>query len=298
MSFADQLSLQVKGEILREEVLSSHTSFGIGGPADFFVRPATLHGMLTVLNLTRAHQLPVMVIGRGTNLLVGDAGVRGVVLELSDACHLFREKSHGLAVGSGVTVTELLDFCVRQGWGGAEFMAGIPGSLGGAVRVNAGAWDQSIGLLVTTIGGYDFNGREVVLGSSEVRFRYRGADLPADLIITEVELNLIPTSREHIEARITEFLKRRSSQPTDQRCAGSIFKNPPGSHAGVLIEASGCKGLKVGAAEVSLKHANFIINRGGATASQVKQLIEMVRERVADQFGIELELEILFVGEG
>ncbi len=298
MSFVDELFSRMEGEILIDEPLRKHTSFGIGGPADFFIRPATVDGVRALLHLTTAHRVPLMIIGRGTNLLVGDGGVRGVVLDLCDACHWLRGKPHGLTAGSGVTVAELLDFCVHQGLVGAEFMAGIPGSLGGAVRVNAGAWGNSIGQVVTTIKGYHFSGQAVTLEATQVRFRYRQTDLPEDLAITEVELKLSSLSPEIVETRIKDFIERRSSQPTDQRSAGSVFKNPPGNHAGKLIESSGCKGLKVGGAEVSAKHANFIVNRGGATAWEVKELIEMVRERVRERFRIDLELEILLVGEG
>jgi len=287
----------MKGEILRDEPLSKHTSFGIGGPADFFVRPKTEEDMVAVLGLAKAHGVPLMVIGLGTNLLVGDGGIRGLVMDLSAACHQLEEQPDGLRAGSGVSVTELLDFCSRREWGGLEFMAGIPGSVGGAVRVNAGAWDESIGQLLRTIRGYDLSGQAVSLESSHLHFRYRRSDLSADLVITEVEFSLMRTTRQVIEARIKEFLRRRSSQPTGQRSAGCVFKNPPGNAAGRLIEESGCKGLRVGDAEVSCAHANFIVNRGEATAAEVKQLVEKIHARVKEQFGIDLEREILLVGE-
>lgn len=297
MDFSAQLTRLVKGEILKDEPLSQHTSFGIGGPADFLIRPATVDELVAILRLTKTHRLPLMVIGRGTDLLVGDGGIRGVVLDLSLACHGLAEHSGGVVVGSGVTVAELVDFCLRRGWGGLEFMAGIPGSVGGAIRVNAGAWDRSVGELVRAVKGYDPSGRAMVMKSSQLHFRYRGADLPGGLIITEAELVLTSTSSQVIEMRIKEFLRRRSSQPGDQKCAGCVFKNPPGAIAGKLIEESGCKGLRLGGVEVSTKHANFIVNRGEGTAVEVKQLIERVRERVKEQFGIELETEILLVGE-
>jgi UDP-N-acetylmuramate dehydrogenase len=151
--------------------------------------------------------------------------------------------------------------------------------------------------LVRTIRGYDSSGQAVSLESSQVHFHYRGSDLPSDLIITEIELSLTHASQQMIEARMKEFLRRRSSQPTDQKSAGCVFKNPPGSAAGKLIEEAGCKGLEVGDAQVSSAHANFIVNRGRATAAEVRQLMEQVRARVKEQFGIDLEREILFIGE-
>jgi UDP-N-acetylmuramate dehydrogenase len=297
MEFSAELSGLIQGEILRDEPLSKHTSFGIGGPADFFIRSKTEADVVAVLELAKAHGIPLMIIGRGTNLLVENGGIRGVVLDLSLACRQLRERPDGLSVGSGVSVMELLDFCARREWGGLEFMAGIPGSVGGAVKVNAGAWDESIGQLVRTIRGYDFSGQAVSLESSQVHFRYRGSNLPADLVITEIELALTHTSQQVIKVRMKEFLRRRSSQPTDQKSAGCVFKNPPGSAAGKLIEKSGCKGLRVGDAEVSSAHANFIVNRGRATAAEVRQLMEQVHARVKEQFGIDLEREILLVGE-
>jgi len=297
MEFSAELSRLMKGDILRDEPLRKHTSFMIGGPADFFVRPKTEQDLVILLGLAKAHGVPLMVIGLGTNLLVGDGGIRGLVMDLSSACHQLEERPDGLRAGSGVSVTELLDFCSRQQWGGLEFMAGIPGSVGGAVRVNAGAWDESIGQLLRTIRGYDLSGQAVSLESSQLHFRYRQSDLSADLVIAEVDFSLTRTTRQVIEARINDFLRRRSSQPTRQRSAGCVFKNPPGKAAGKLIEESGCKGLRVGDAEVSRAHANFIVNRGGATAVQVRQLMEKVHARVKKQFGIDLEREILLVGE-
>lgn len=295
--FRSQLSALVKGETLEKEPLSKHTSLDIGGPADFFIRPGTEAEMVAVVRLTKACGLPLMVIGRGTNLLVADGGIRGVVLDLSLTCHQLEACSGGVLVGAGVSVKELLDFCLRRELGGLEFMAGIPGSVGGAIRVNAGAWGKSIGELVDVVRGYDLSGQAIVLESSQLHFRYRGSNLTEDVIITEAELTLSPAPSQVIQEQMKEFQRRRLSQPLDQKSAGSVFKNPPGATAGKLIEKSGCKGLRIGGAEVSIKHANFIINRGGATAADVKELIERVRGKVKGSFGVELETEILAVGE-
>jgi UDP-N-acetylmuramate dehydrogenase len=295
--FRSQLAALVKGETLEREPLSKHTSFDIGGPADFFIRPRTEEEMVAIVRLTRACRLPLMVIGRGTNLLVADGGVRGVVLDLSLTCRQLRMCSGGVLVGAGVSVSELLDFCLRRELGGLEFMAGIPGSVGGAIRVNAGAWGKSVGKLVDVVRGYDLSGQAIAMESSQLHFRYRGSNLREDVIITEAELVLSPAASQVIQKQMKEFQRRRLLQPLDQKSAGSVFKNPPGATAGKLIEESGCKGLRIGGAEVSLKHANFIINRGGATAAEVKELIERVRGRVKGRFGVELETEILAVGE-
>ena len=297
MEFQNELLRLVEGEILVDEPLNRHTSFAIGGPADFFVRPKTEQEMVAVLKLARTHELPLMVIGRGTNLLVEDGGIRGVVLDLSGCCCRLEEWSGGVVVGAGVSLTELLDYCWRREWAGLEFMAGIPGSVGGGIRVNAGAWDRSIGQFVRAVSGYDLSSQAVTLQSPQLHFQYRSAHLPGDLIITEVKLVLSSQPSQVIQNRMEEFRRRRSHQPTGLRSAGCIFKNPPGTAAGKLIEESGCKGMQVNGAQVSAEHANFIVNIGGATAADVKQLIERVRRRVEDQFGVELQMEILVIGE-
>lgn len=297
MSFADSISGAIEGALLTGEPLSRHTSFGIGGPADYFIRPASEKELLEVLRIIHEHGLDLMIIGRGTNILAGDGGYRGVVVDLRGACRRLERDGEVVIAGAGVIVSELLDYCLSQDLGGLEFMAGIPGSVGGAVRVNAGAWGLAMGDRVEEIRGYDLSGGEVTLRRDQLRFSYRQAGLPDDLIIIQARLSLKPEQAESIAGRMEDYRRRRRHQPVDQKCAGSVFKNPPSAPAGQLIEEAGCKGLRVGDAQVSAQHANFIINLGEATAVAVRELIDQVRRRVRDHSGIELELEIICVGE-
>jgi UDP-N-acetylmuramate dehydrogenase len=297
VSLADSISRAIEGPVLEGEPLSRHTSFGIGGPADLYIRPASEEELVEVLRLIRSHEQDMMIIGRGTNILVGDGGVRGAVVDLRGACRRLERDGEEVIAGAGVFVSELLDFCLSQELGGLEFMAGIPGSVGGAVRVNAGAWDLAIGDRVEAIRGYDHDGREVTLERRQLRFGYRQADLPGDLVIAETRLSLISGQTGMIASKMDDVRLRRRHQPVDQKSAGSVFKNPPSGPAGRLIEEAGCKGLRVDGAQVSPQHANFIINVGGATAAAVRELIGRVRRRVKEHSGIELEPEIIFVGE-
>ncbi len=297
MSFTDSISRAVEGPVLEGEPLSRHTSFGIGGAADFYIRPASEKELVEVLRLIREHELPLMIIGRGTNLLVGDGGFRGAVVDLRSACRRLERNEEQIIAGAGVAVSELLDYCLSQELGGLEFMAGIPGSVGGAVRVNAGAWGLAVGDRVEAVRGYDPSGRKTSLERRKLHFSYRRADFPNDLIIAEVQLSLEPGRARTIGEKMSDFRRRRQHQPIDQKSAGSVFKNPPSAPAGRLIEAAGCKGLKVDGAQVSPQHANFIINIGQATAAAVRELIDQVRQRVREHSGVELELEIICVGE-
>jgi UDP-N-acetylmuramate dehydrogenase len=297
VTFGDRIRGAIQGTVLEGEPLSRHTSFGIGGAADYFIRPKTEEELVKVLELIQAEGLSLMIIGRGTNLLVGDAGLRGVVVDLRMACRRLERAAGRITSGAGVAVSELLEFCLIQELGGLEFMAGIPGSVGGAIRVNAGAWDRAVGDLVEAVRGYLPSGREVTLERSALEFGYRYTSLPAEMIIVETELILKPEKSDVIREKMADYRRRRRHQPADQKSAGSVFKNPPATSAGRLIEMAGCKGLKVDGAQVSSQHANFIVNLGGASAAAVRELIERVRRKVRDHSGVELELEIICVGE-
>ena len=297
MNLAGCISEAIEGAVLENEPLSRHTSFGIGGPADYYIRPASEKELIEVLRIIRERGLALMIVGRGTNLLVGDGGFRGAVVDLRGACRRLERDGNRVVAGSGLAVSEVLDYCLSEELGGLEFMAGIPGSVGGAVRVNAGAWGLAVGDRVETVRGYDPSGRETTLKGREIGFGYRQAGLPSGLIITEIRLFLEPEEAGTIAGKMNDYRRRRRHQPVDQKCAGSVFKNPASAPAGRLIEEAGCKGLKVGDAQVSPRHANFIVNLGEATAASVRELIELVRRRVENHSGIELELEIICVGE-
>jgi UDP-N-acetylmuramate dehydrogenase len=297
MSLTGCIPEAFQGAVLENEPLSRHTSFGIGGPADYYIRPDSEKELTEVLRIIRGQGLAVMIVGRGTNLLVGDGGFRGAVVDLRNACRRLERDGDRVIAGAGLAVSELLDYCLSEELGGLEFMAGIPGSVGGAVRINAGAWGLGVGDRVETVRGYDPSGREMILEGREIGFGYRQAGFPSGLIITETRLSLEPEKAGTIAGKMSDYRRRRRHQPADQKCAGSVFKNPASAPAGRLIEEAGCKGLNVGDAQVSPRHANFIVNLEQATAASVRELIEQVRRRVKDHSGIELELEIICVGE-
>ncbi|MDP2896092.1 MAG: UDP-N-acetylmuramate dehydrogenase [bacterium] len=280
------------------EPLSKHCSFGIGGPADLFLSAADIRLLREGLAFCREWSLPYFVLGRGTNVLVPDAGVRGMVICVRAGSVQFDRNR--VVAQAGASLQKLARMVAERGLAGMEFAVGIPGSVGGAAIMNAGAHGGWIGepieevRLVETSGG-----GEVRLGKSDLRFGYRESNLrrfPG--IISEVILVLHEDEPQAIKERMDQFLLlRKLSQPIRCRSAGSVFKNVEGQAAGRLIDLAGCKGMRRGGAVVSHKHANFIITSGGATYSDVKALIEDVREKVRAAHGVELELEIIDLGD-
>jgi len=277
-----------------------HTSFRIGGPADFLVTVVSVSELARLLTLCRAEGVPVLVIGRGTNLLVRDGGIRGVVVRLAGEFLEVRFGDRRAVAGAAVGLGELAWECGRRGLAGLEFAEGIPGSVGGAVVMNAGAYGREMKDVVESAGvirpGSD---TPEVAAAAELGFRYRGSRLQDEgWTVTWACFRLDSDDRAAIERRMEELAaRRRMKQPLDLPSAGSVFKRPPGYYAGTLIERSGCRGLRVGDAQVSELHAGFIVNLGRATARDVLTLIGLVRERVLTETGVALEPEIRIVGE-
>ncbi len=296
-AFQKELARICRGKVLLDEPMSEHTSFGIGGPAEAFVCPVDMADLQEVLALAKRETKPVFVIGRGTNLLVRDSGVSGLVLRLNQACSKISASDGRISTGAGVELPQLLQFCAYQGLGGLEFAAGIPGTVGGAVKGNAGTLKAEISDPLLEVEALNMNSLELlILKKSQIIFEYRRSSLPKELILTGVTFQLYPEDPVNVKTRIEDYLKTRlTSQPVGEKCAGCVFKNPFGYSAGQLIEQAGCKGMSCGDAVVSELHANFIINRGKAKASDVLKLIEKIRERVRTTTGIELELEIELV---
>lgn len=295
---------RLRGEIHQGVPLSGYTSFRIGGPTDLLVVPKGQEELALVSQVLLEVGCDFLVLGRGTNILVSDAGFRGVTVLLSGGLKRVKIKSEGeVYVESGCDLNRLITWCLKHGLSGLEELAGIPGSVGGAVRMNAGAHGVAIGERVEEVRVLSLLGDEVGerwLKAGEAGFGYRVATGIGDSdIIAEVKLNLYIEDRERIRARREEFLAwRRERQPLDKPSAGSVFLNPPEASAGELIERCGLKGLRVGDAMVSLKHANFIINAGRATAEEVLRLVEKVKEEVLRREGVELKEEIRLVGFG
>lgn len=291
--------------LVRDEPLSRHTYLRLGGPAAYFGTPEDLDALEQMLAWARTVDLPVRIAGGGSNVLVADEGIRALVISLRRACATvsFHATSANAAdpmveVGAGVMLPALARQAAAQHLGGLEFAIGIPGSVGGALQTNAGIGDgRCIGNLVRTVDVLR-DGRRVRLTEGELRFEYRNSSLrmAGDLVLSAC-LTLTPRPRVEIEAEMRRLLEARQvSQPTSEPNAGSVFRNPPGDHAGRLIEAAGCKGLRIGGAQVSTLHANFIVQDGTARTTEVVQLMTTVQQRVREQFGVALRPEIEWWG--
>jgi len=280
------------------EPMSVHTTFRIGGPADVLVDVVSRDELRTVLEFAREHGVPLHVIGRGANVLVGDDGIRGIVVRLAGEFEglRFADAPPTASAGAGVPLGALVDETSSRGFANFCWAAGIPGTVGGAVFGNAGSWDRSMGEFVEEVSVMTPDGKEQVLPKSTVRFEYRRAFFPLDRpIVTSVLLRLEEpgaTGPPPNRLKATYLARKRGAQPLDLPSAGSVFRNPEGHPAGDLIERAGCKRLHVGDAVVSTKHANFIVNTGGATAADVMSLIAAVQKRVRTRFGVDLELEL------
>ena len=285
------------GEAQIDEPLSRHTTWRIGGPADLFYQPAGWEACSRVLSLAGAWQIPVTFLGAGSNVLVADEGIRGLVI------HTKRLKSlswqgHTAVAGSGTALAYLSGAAAEKGLSGLEFAAGIPGTLGGAVIMNAGAYGKSLGELVTEVKTIAKSGEVKVYSQEQMEFSYRSSILQKkDELVVEVKIVLKTGNHLEIKKLTEEYLElRRHKHPLDLPNAGSVFKNPRGVPAAKLIEEVGAKGWRVGDAQVSVQHANFIVNLGKAKACDVLKLIEKVREAVKTKYSVQLETEVIKLG--
>jgi len=277
----------------RNELLKKHTSFRIGGPADYFCVPKNEAQLREALCFAKEHRLSVAIMGAGTNLLALDKGFRGLVIKLSGGLGRLKVRGRTLYAGGGVLLPRLLAAAIRRGLGGIEFLAGIPGTAGGAAVMNAGAWGKEIGRHIDRVKVMDFSGNESVIMKKNLKFGYRRSVMQkAGLIVTEVVFKLRRGRRKLISNKIKEFLnRRRDSQPLGIPSAGSVFANPKGKFAGKLLEEAGCKGMRVGDAQVSTRHANFIVNLGDAKARDVIKLMTRIQKKV--KIRLEPELKIM-----
>ncbi len=286
-------------DILTNEPLSKHTSLGVGGPADLFVVPRSIAALAEVIRHATEAGVPYLVLGEGTNVIVQDGGVRGIVIHIGDNLSgISREGTH-VTAQAGARVAMLCRQCCEWGLTGLEFAAGIPGSVGGALVMNAGAYDGEMSQVVDWVTAITPSGDMERLTRDELALTYRDSIFQhEDLTIAEVGCALEERDAREVRARTYEVVESRcGTQPVAQRSAGSVFKRPDGDYAGRLLEASGAKGLQVGGATISEKHANFVVNSGGATAGDILGLIELVQQRVHDRFDIWLEPEVMVLGE-
>lgn len=278
-----------------EEPLSKYTSFRIGGNAELMALPKNEEELSALLKLSKEWDIKPVILGAGTNVLAPDEGVRGLVICLKDAMEgMERLDDTTIRVAAGVTMSRAAVFAAGQNLGGLEFAHGIPGTVGGGVYMNAGAYGGEIKDVCTRVRIMDFEGNARWISNAEAAFSYRHSAIEDNpWIVTAAEFELEPKPEAEVKERMKELIgKRRASQPLDQPSAGSAFKRPVGGYAAALIDQTGLKGFRVGGAAVSEKHAGFVVNLGGATARDVKELLTQVSDRVYEATGIRLEPEV------
>lgn len=290
----------IKGKVLKNYNIKNLTTFRVGGFVDYLVIPKDIEDIKTTLKIGKEKDIPVYIMGNGSNLLVSDRGVRGIVLKISKENFTRVEINKNLLTAeSGVPLSELISLSIKHEFSGLEYLYGIPGVLGGIIAMNAGTDGCSIGDFVREIKVIDTNLNTKILSKDEVLFSYRKSSiLEKKLIVVEAKIELKKDSKDNILKTLKEKMKKRKlTQPINFPTAGCVFKNEGENKAGFLIEKAGCKGLKIGDAEVSNLHANFILNKGNATFKEIISLMKLVREMVYDKFKIMLNPEIVILGE-
>lgn len=284
-----------RGYIAINEPMAKYTSMRVGGPADYYLEPADKLDLAEIVKYFREHTFPYLMVGRGSNLLVSDDGIRGAAINLEAGLSNVRIEGDLILAEAGVHIGKFVDFCIQNGFAGVEMLAGIPGSIGGAVVMNAGAHGGEIADHIVEIEVYR-DGKIQTVKKKNAQFAYRKSGFTRDVVLS-ASFQLQKGNKEEMTARRREFiLKRNISQPLTLPNSGSMFKNPMGTFAAKLIEQAGLKGKRVGNAQISEKHANFIVNLGGAKASDVLTLLDLARRTVHQNTGILLELEVKLIG--
>lgn len=286
-------------DILTKEYMKNHTSFKIGGSADFLVTPRTVDQIQNLIITLKKENIPVFIMGNGSNLLVSDKGIRGVVIKLSKNFSSFSISGDEVTAQSGILLSTLSKSIVNESLSGFEFASGIPGTIGGAVTMNAGAYDSEMKNIVEEVVAMDMDGNIKTFTNQEMNFRYRKSRVTDEtLVVLEAKLKLEKGNIEDIKAKIDDFTVRRTTkQPLTAYSAGSTFKRPEGYFAGKLIEDAGLKGIIMRNAAVSSLHSGFVINTGDATCENILELIEFIKLTVFSKFGVMLEEEVRVVGE-
>ena len=284
--------------IFMEEPMKKHTTFRVGGPADVLVQPDET-ALAAILALCRQYHVSYSFIGNGSNLLVGDKGIRGVVIEMTDPMGNIEVDGTKITAQAGAMLSKIANTAASNGLGGMEFAAGIPGSVGGAVVMNAGAYSGEMKDIIEKVYVLDENGAQLELDRDALDLGYRHSCIPEKkYIVTKVVLELVPRNEAEIRSEMKELNEKRAEkQPLQYPSAGSTFKRPEGYFAGKLIMDAGLRGYQVGGAQVSEKHCGFVINKGDATAADICQLMRDVSDKVQAQFGVVLEPEVKMIGE-
>lgn len=290
-----------EGDVRFMEPMMKHTSLRIGGPADLFVIPRDLPSLKNILVVLKKRKIPFLALGGGTNILVRDGGIEGAVISLRSfkKIEILSEDVANVKihVEAGTPLQRLVNFSREKGYSGIEGLAGIPGSVGGAICGNAGAFGYEIKDVLISVSIMDDKGRIKSLKKEDIDFGYRRSGIPLTDLLLSAEIILKKDKKEHVSAKIQDFLKKKwESQPFSEPSAGCVFKNPPKLPAGKLINEAGCKGMRIGNIEVSSSHANFFTNKGKAKASDFIRLMQDVAQKVRERFGVVLETEIRIVG--
>jgi len=288
---------ELRVEYKKEEVLADYTTIKIGGPCKVMIFPTGISEIVKILKFLEEKGMKYFILGGGSNLLVGDEGFDGVVVNLKKfkGIETFEEKKEVvLRIKAGTKINKLISLSLRNGFSGLEFLAGVPATIGGAIKMNAGAFGKSISSLVKSVTLYR-EGKVLNIKPDEGMWKYRAFKEKG--VVLEAEIKLQKTKKEEVKAEVLKCIqKRKETQPFLKKTFGSVFKNPPCYYAGKLIEACGLKGYRIGAAQISKKHANFIINLGGAKAKEVLELMRLARDKVFSKFKVRLEPEVKFLG--
>ncbi len=300
VAWQEQANVALEGIKKRFQVpMTELTTFKIGGPLDLLVEPEQEEDIQKILSFCQIQKLPWMMIGLGSNLLVRDKGIRGIGIKLSGKFNSFEMGGETVTAGAGMTLGDLAKETAHRGLSGLEFACGIPGTVGGGVYMNAGAYDGEMAGVLKRVQAIDETKGPIWYERAELNMGYRNSRFQSSgQIITMVQLELKKSDKEGAESKIAQLTcSRESKQPLDMPSAGSVFRRPAGHYVGPLIEQSGLKGFSIGGAQISMKHAGFIVNKGGATAGDVIGLIKHIQTKVKEKFNVELTPEIRIVGE-
>lgn len=304
-SHAKDLSRFWKGEITWNKPMAQYSTLKVGGPAEAIISAANIEDLQRLIHWLHENRINWWIIGRGSNILVPDAGLAGVAIilegDFSDieriAAPTAQQYKCLIRAGGGCLLHRVVNYCTTHGLSGLEFAVGIPGSIGGAVVMNAGAWGCEIGDIIESVTLMDSNGKIFMREGKNLGFTYRGWGMAQNILLLSATFTLTPGDKEVIKSTCKRFQEqRKKNQPLAEPSAGSFFKNPPEQSAGRLIDEAGLKGYSIGGAKISEKHANFIVNTGNATAADILSLMQVVQDRVFKQFGIRLEPEVHILG--
>lgn len=288
-----------EGQFYINEPMCKHTTFNIGGPADYLIFPSDMNQLTEIFKILNKYDIPFTILGNGSNVLVLDKGIRGAVIKFHAPMSYKRCEGNIIVAGAGAYLKHVSQYAADNGLSGMEFAIGIPGSLGGAVFMNAGAYDGEMKNVVKEVKTVTPTGKILTYGPDEFNFGYRHSVFQSNgQAISEITLELTPGDPAEIQAKMDDYTRRRESkQPLEMPSAGSTFKRPEGYYAGTLIDNTGLKGLQVGGAQISTKHAGFVVNSGNATAQDVLNLIKEVQDRVYKEKGVKLYPEVRIIGE-